>query len=86
LFSDDDYPAAALRSEESGTTGYRLEIGANGRVTTCSVTSSSGSSSLDATTCRLLKQRARFSPATDSNGQPTADTYSGRITWRLPAE
>jgi protein TonB len=86
LFSDDDYPAAALRAEESGTTGFRLEIGANGRVSNCTVTSSSGSSSLDATTCRLLRSRARFTPAMDSNGQPTSDTYNGRITWRLPAD
>lgn len=81
--SDADYPAAATRAEEEGTTGFRLEIGPNGRVTNCTVTSSSGSSSLDATTCRLMKSRARFTPAVDSNGNPTSDTVSSRITWRL---
>ncbi len=86
LFSDEDYPASALRASESGATGFRLEVGANGRVTNCTVTSSSGSSALDSTTCRLLRSRARFSPATDSTGSATSDSYNGRIVWRLPAE
>jgi protein TonB len=86
LFSDEDYPASALRSSESGATGFRLEVGSNGRVTNCTVTSSSGSSALDSTTCRLLRSRARFSPATDSSGAATSDSYSGRIVWRLPAD
>ncbi|MEA3050626.1 MAG: periplasmic protein TonB [Sphingomonadales bacterium] len=86
LFSDEDYPASAQRNGESGTTGFRLEVGSNGRVTGCQVTSSSGSAALDAATCRLLTSRARFTPAHDSSGQPTSDTYGGRITWRLPAE
>lgn len=84
LFSDDDYPSSALSREESGTTGFRLEIGANGRVTNCTVTSSSGSSALDSTTCRLLRSRARYTPARDSDGNATADSANGRITWRLP--
>jgi protein TonB len=81
LFSDEDYPAC-----ESGATGFRLEIGTNGRVTNCTVTSSSGSSALDSTTCRLLRSRARFTPARDNTGSPTTDTYSSRIVWRLPAD
>jgi protein TonB len=47
------------------------------------VSSSSGSRSLDNATCRILRSRARFTPAKGSNGQPMADTYSQRITWRL---
>jgi protein TonB len=86
LFSDEDYPASAVRAGESGATGFRLEVGSNGRVTSCSVTSSSGSSALDTTTCRLLKSRARFSPATDNTGAATTDTIGGRIVWRLPAD
>jgi len=83
LVSDADYPASAVRSEEEGTTGFRLEVGPNGRVTNCTVTSSSGSSALDSATCRIMKSRARFTPAIDSNGNPTSDSVSSRITWRL---
>jgi len=80
----DDYPARALREERQGTTGFRLTIGPDGSVTSCTVTSSSGSSDLDETACRLLPRRARFKPALGTDGKPMADTYSSRIVWRIP--
>ena len=81
--SNDDYPAAALRDEEQGTTVFRLTVGRDGRVTDCLVTSSSGSAALDNATCRIMRTRARFTPARDSNGQPTTDTVTNRLTWRI---
>ena len=81
--SDSDYPASALRNEEQGTTGFRLTVGPNGRVTDCQITSSSGSSALDQATCRIMRSRARFTPARDNTGQPTTDTVNNRITWRI---
>ena len=86
LFSTDDYPASAIRNEEEGTTSFRLDVGTNGRVTNCTITSSSGSTALDNTTCRLLRARARFTPARDSNGNPTTDTVTNRIRWVLPRD
>lgn len=83
LFSPDDYPSAAADNEEQGTVSVRLAIGPNGRVTDCSVSSSSGSRTLDSTTCRILRSRARFTPATDNMGNPTAGSFTQRITWRL---
>lgn len=83
LISTDDYPAAALRNEEQGTVAIRLDIGVDGAVTACTVTGSSGSQSLDSTTCRLLQQRARFSPARDARGRPVPDTYTQHIAWRI---
>jgi periplasmic protein TonB len=83
LISNDDYPSSALRAEEEGVTGFRLSVGTNGRVTNCTITSSSGSSALDAATCRLLTSRARFTPAKDSNGNATTDTVGARIVWRI---
>jgi protein TonB len=83
LFTADDYPSDAVRNEDQGTVGVSLAIGTDGRVSNCNVTSSSGSRSLDSATCRILRSRARFSPAKGSNGQPMADTYNQRITWRL---
>jgi TonB family protein len=84
LFSSDDYPAEALRAGEQGTVAFQLEVGADGSVAACTVTSSSGSASLDSTTCRLLRERARFTPARDSSGKPVSDTVVSRITWRIP--
>jgi protein TonB len=83
LITNDDYPASALRSNEEGTTGFRLDVGPNGRVTGCTVTSSSGSSALDSATCRLLRSRARFTPARDNTGAATSDSVSARIVWRI---
>lgn len=82
--TSDDYPSRALREERSGTTGFRLEVGPDGRVTNCTVTSSSGHADLDAEACRLLPRRARFKPAVGSDGQPMADSFSSRIVWRIP--
>jgi protein TonB len=83
LFSGDDYPQDAIRNEETGRTTVRLSIGTDGRVTGCDVVSSSGSRSLDSATCRVLRSRARFSPAKLSNGEPTTDTYTQTIVWQL---
>ena len=84
--SDADYPSSALRSEEQGTTRFRLTVGSDGRVKDCAITSSSGSAALDSATCRIMRNRARFTPARDSNGQPTTDTVSSGIRWVLPNE
>lgn len=82
--TDADYPSQAQREGRAGVTGFRLNIGAEGRVTDCTVTSTSGSPDLDAATCRLLPRRARFTPGTDAAGVPIAGTYDGKIPWRLP--
>jgi protein TonB len=83
LFSNDDYPAAALRAEEEGRVNYRIAIGADGRVNDCTITGSSGSTALDTATCRILRSRARFVPARDRAGRPAADSRSGTIEWRM---
>ncbi len=86
LFSTDDYPQSAIRNEEQGTTAVRLTIGSDGRVSDCSITSSSGSSALDNATCSILRRRARFTPAKDQAGNPVSDSYSQRIRWELPSD
>jgi protein TonB len=82
--SNADYPDAAIRNEEQGTTRFRLLVGANGKVVDCAITGSSGSSALDSATCRLMKSRARFTPAHDSSGNPTTDSVASAIRWVLP--
>jgi periplasmic protein TonB len=84
--SDADYPSTAARNEEQGTTRFQLAVGPDGRVKDCTVTSSSGSSALDSTTCRLMRQRAKFSPATGTDGRPTGDTVVSAIRWVLPTD
>jgi TonB family protein len=86
LVTTEDYPAEAAAKGEEGAVGFRLEVGADGRVTGCAITRSSGSASLDGATCRLMRSRARFRPALDSQGRPTDDVVASRIVWRLPEE
>jgi len=83
-FTDNDYPAT--EHEQSGTSSFRLTVAANGRVSNCLITASSGSSALDAATCRLLTSRARFEPARDRKGRPTVGSISSRVQWRLPED
>jgi protein TonB len=81
-----DYPTRALREEREGTTSFRVSVGPDGRVTGCSVTSSSGSPDLDDATCANVTRRARFNPATDGEGQPTTGSYSNRVRWVIPKD
>jgi len=83
LIRTDDYPPSALDREEQGVVAVSLSVGTNGRVTNCSVTSSSGSRTLDSTTCRILTSRAKFTPARDSSGNPTSGTSAARIRWQI---
>ncbi len=86
LFSQDDYPAAALRGSDQGTTRYRFEINPEGRVSRCTITASSGSTPLDRAACLIVTSRARFAPARDSAGRPVPDAREGDVTWRLEEE
>jgi protein TonB len=86
LFSDDDYPAAAIRREEQGTVAFKLSINRRGGVDRCDIVSSSGSATLDHATCEIVTSRARFVPARDSRGDRIADEYSGRVRWVLPSD
>lgn len=75
--SDADYPSRAQREGRSGTVGYKLEVGADGRVSSCVVTASSGHPDLDEATCRIIPRRARF-----SGGSPAV--YENKLNWKLP--
>jgi protein TonB len=84
LFSADDYPAAAQSAGAEGTAQAQLTIGPDGRVVGCNLTRSTGNSSLYSATCNILRRRAKFTPARDSNGQATTDTVTTPpIVWRL---
>jgi protein TonB len=85
LVSELDYPMSALANREQGRVEFRLDVGANGRVLGCAITRSSGSSALDATTCRILRSRARYTPARNSNGMPVGYPVEDAVEWWLPA-
>jgi periplasmic protein TonB len=81
-----DYPSRALREEREGSTGFRVSIGTDGKVTDCQVTRSSGSPDLDQATCDNVRRRARFNIATDGEGNPTTGSYASTVRWVIPKE
>jgi periplasmic protein TonB len=81
-----DYPSRDLQQEHQGTTGFRVTVGPDGRVQSCSITSSSGFPGLDDITCKKITQRGKFEPALDGNGNPTTGSWASRVRWQIPKE
>ncbi|WP_374541641.1 energy transducer TonB, partial [Sphingorhabdus sp.] len=79
-----DYPSRALQQERQGTTRFSVTVGPDGRVQSCSITSSSGHADLDDATCKNITRRARFEPALDANGNPTTGTWANAVRWEIP--
>ncbi|WP_156313466.1 energy transducer TonB [Erythrobacter sp. SG61-1L] len=81
---EDDYLPIAVRNGTEGTVPVRLTVDPEGFVSGCRVLGTSGSALLDAYTCELLPERARFEPARDRDGNPTVGYWSTRVIWRMP--
>ena len=82
--TSDDYPTKAMREDRAGSTRFTVTVDAEGKVSSCQVTGSSGHSDLDDATCKLVTRRARFKPATDGEGNPTSGSYSTVVRWQIP--
>ena len=74
-----DYPRAAAGHQGSVTA--QLAVSETGAVTRCVVLRSSGNEVLDATTCRLIRERFRFTPARDAQGRAVADVQGWEQRW-----
>lgn len=79
--STEDWPSAALREGREGVAAYTLDVGTDGLPIACAITTSSGHTDLDETTCTLLMRRARFEPGKDGKGNPMRAVYTGRMRW-----
>jgi len=83
LFTAADYPPAALKDGRMGRAHVRLRVADTGAVTECSVLRSSGSAELDAATCKVLSERAKFEPAQDVDGKATRGIVVTAVHWML---
>lgn len=83
LFSWRDYPEQASLSGDTGTVETALLVDESGKVADCSVINTSGVAALDAQSCAVLKERAKFKPAVGKDGKPAKDAFRQQITWRL---
>jgi len=83
--TNEDYPPEALRNNEQGSVGIAFTVKPNGRVSDCKVVQGSGSQLLDRTTCALITERARYSPALDAEGRAVDQTLRLRFRWQIQA-
>jgi TonB family protein len=83
VFKPDDYPRAAMDQGIQGSTTMEILIDERGGVADCSITETSGHSTIDAQSCAIVQERAKFEPALDAQGKPTRSSFTQRITWML---
>ena len=76
-----DYPKRLGNAGIGGRVSVTFTVEANGRVSNCRITRSSGIPELDALTCRLMEQRFRFRPSTDRYGRPIPDEVDWDHDW-----
>lgn len=81
LFKAGDYPAVAIKQGQSGTATLALLVDENGKIADCTVIGTSGAASLDAQSCGMLKDRAKFKPAIGLDGKPAKGSFVQRVTW-----
>jgi hypothetical protein len=81
-FSSADYPDQAVFADEGGTSLVMMMVDETGALKDCLVEATSGFATLDAMTCVVLHQRAKFEPALDLAGKPTRSVLTQRVIWR----
>ena len=74
-FRAEDYPAAMLNKDRIGSVRALLLIDQTGSPTACRVIETSGEPAFEQKVCEVLRDRARFTPARDSDGRPVASYY-----------
>ncbi len=67
--TDRDYPRAAWAQGIQGTVHMRFLVTPSGRIGQCRVTRSSGNSTLDRETCKVMQLRLLYRPAIDVYGR-----------------
>lgn len=83
LFTSGHYPAQALREGDSGMTSVVALVDEKGAVRECIIDQTSGYATLDAQTCIVIRNKARFIPAIDQNGRPVRGFYGQRVRWEM---
>jgi len=78
-----DYPPRANRAGQGGSVIVHFDVRADGSVHRCRIRQSSGHPDIDTTTCRLIEERFRYTPARDGRGQPVSDVAGWRQDWWL---
>lgn len=70
IFSVGDYPEEALRVQQQGASQLLLLVNETGNVAACYNIVLSGVAAIDAKSCEVVRERAKFDPARDPSGKP----------------
>jgi len=82
----EDYPAAALKEEATGTTVIRFSVDATGKLASADVVKSAGASRAHKALDRVALQKlseCKFRPGNDENGRPIGATVDVEYVWKL---
>lgn len=79
-----DYPRGSQQERIGKRVVILLTVGTDGKVSDCKVWRASGVPEADAVTCKLARERFRFRPATDGEGNPVESTYGWEQRWFAP--
>ena len=82
LFDSDDYPIEALRSGTGGSTRFAILVDEKGAIGDCMVTESSGVAVLDAQSCAVVKERAKFAPGIGVDGATMKSGFLQTVLWK----
>ncbi|MCM0610334.1 MAG: TonB family protein [Ideonella sp. WA131b] len=83
---NEDYPAAAVRAEATGTTKISFTVGADGKLASSQIVRSAGPSRehkmLDRLALSKLSECA-FRPGSDENGRAVGGSFEVEYVWKL---
>jgi protein TonB len=77
-----DYPPVSIRLQEQGKVQIKYTVGADGTVSECAVTGTSGKPRLDEAACTMVTKRWKFKPATQ-DGKPVATSIPAEVIFAL---
>ena len=83
LFNSSSYPAQAMREGSTGSVGFAMMIDETGKVRDCMVEQTSGYATLDAMSCYVIVNEARFEPAVGAHGKPVESASFQRVDWQI---
>ena len=79
-----DYPKTELTKGRSALVRFRLDVGADGKVSRCTILDATKGDEFGKRSCEVLMRRANFVPALDAAGKPTAAFFTSSIYWMIP--
>lgn len=80
---DSDYPRKAVYKGEQAIVHFRLIVDPQGQVNECQIQLSTEGEEFQKTVCDSIKQRARFEPALDAEGNPIKSYYVSKVLFRM---